>query len=154
MRGRRALLDSPFIDFLLNYQEDEPFSQWVARMASHAKGRDLPEGWVRGSFLAIDVDGEVVGRISVRYELNDYLAAYEGHVGYAVLPEYRNQGYATEALRLALALLSEAGLDRVLITCDDDNTASSAVIEKVGGELEGTVVREDGAVKRRYWLSA
>jgi predicted acetyltransferase len=42
----------------------------------------------------------------------------------------------------------ELGLDRVLITCDEDNGPSQRVIEANGGELE---FRGDGI--RRYWVT-
>jgi predicted acetyltransferase len=43
------------------------------------------------------------------------------------------------------------GLDRVLITCRDDNVASARVIEHNGGLLEN--VRGTGSGRmRRYWV--
>ena len=39
------------------------------------------------------------------------------------------------------------GLDRVLLTCDEDNPGSRMVIEKAGGVLEDVRVG-----KRRYWV--
>jgi predicted acetyltransferase len=57
-------------------------------------------------------------------------------------------------LRLALPLARERGLDRALITCDEDNTASRRVIEKCGGLLEGTSpIPESGVLQCRYWIS-
>ena len=46
----------------------------------------------------------------------------------------------------ALPWARELGIDRALVTCDDDNVGSRA-IEAAGGELED--VRER---KRRYWV--
>lgn len=43
-----------------------------------ARGIDLPEGYVPAEFLLAEVAGEVVGRVSIRYELNDYLRRYGG----------------------------------------------------------------------------
>jgi predicted acetyltransferase len=46
---------------------------------------------------------------------------------------------------------SARGLDRVLVTCDDGNTASARTIERNGGVLED--VRETWlGLTRRYWI--
>ena len=93
-----------------------------------------------------------MGRVSIRHELNDFLAAYAGHIGYAVRPQWRRRGFATEILRQALIIVRAHGVDRVLVTCDEDNLASARAIERQGGVLEDTRVDPDGILKRRYWI--
>ncbi|MFT3900460.1 MAG: GNAT family N-acetyltransferase [Gordonia sp. (in: high G+C Gram-positive bacteria)] len=93
-------------------------------------------------------DDELVGFLHLRHELNDFLLAEGGHIGYAVRPSARRRGHATRALRLGLAEAAALGIAEVLVTCDDDNTASRRAIEKCGGVLEDV---RDG--KRRYWIS-
>jgi len=44
------------------------------------------------------------------------------------------------------------GLDRVLLTCDPDNTASARTIERGGGQLEDTRDTSLG-LKRRSWIT-
>jgi predicted acetyltransferase len=57
-------------------------------------------------------------------------------------------------LRLALPLARQRGLDLVLITCDEDNTASRRVIEKCGGVLDGTPLISGSALAEcRYWIA-
>ena len=93
---------------------------------------------------------------SLRHQLNDYLALHGGHIGFPVRPAFRRQGYATEILRQSLVLARSYGLDRVLLTCDDDNVGSAAVIEACGGEIERVVPgheSDDGVPFRRYWIS-
>jgi predicted acetyltransferase len=75
--------------------------------------------------------------------LNDILLKLGGQVGYAVAPSFRLKGYATEMLRRTLPIGRNVGLERLLLTCDDDNIASQRVIEVNGGVLE-KVVWEDG----------
>jgi len=60
-----------------------------------------------------------------------------GHIGYAVVPWKRQQGHATRALGLVLALAREQGLVRVELTTYPDNTASQRVITAHGGVLLG-----------------
>lgn len=117
-----------------------------------ARGIDLPEGYVPAAFLLAEVAGEVVGRVSIRYELNDYLRRYGGHIGYAVAAQHRRKGYASEILRQSLDLLARRGLTRALITCHDKNIGSIRVIENNGGVLENKIT--NGAqLSRRYWIN-
>lgn len=125
-------------------------------------GVGLPEGWLPADFLLAEVRGEgdgrgggpvVVGRASVRYGLTEDLLNHGGHIGYAVAPEFRCRGYATEILRQALVLLACRGVRRALLVCDDDNAGSARVIEANGGLLEDRRrCPGDGTLKRRYWI--
>jgi predicted acetyltransferase len=99
-----------------------------------------------------EVAGKLVGRVSIRHELNAYLAELGGHIGYAVRPEFRRRGYATGILRQSLLVAQELGIDQALVTCDDENAGSARVIERCGGVLADVVPGPDGsAPKRRYW---
>ena len=97
--------------------------------------------------------GTLAGRVSVRHEFNDFLAAYGGHIGYCVRPRFRRRGLATEILGQALIIARAHGVDRVLVTCDEDNLASAKVIESHGGVLEDRRLDPDGVLKRRYWIA-
>jgi predicted acetyltransferase len=55
-------------------------------------------------------------------------------------------------LRLALLEARKLGLEKVLITCHDENIASAKVIENNEGVFERLAER-DGKQYRRYWIS-
>lgn len=139
--------------FLLDHDRDEPWGDFVERLERQRRGIDLPPERVPAAFLVAWVGDQVVGRASIRFALNEYLSHAGGHIGYAVLPEHRRRGHATEILRQSLVIARAEGVDDVLVTCDVDNTASRRVIERCGGEFESTVhdPRED-VEKRRYWI--
>jgi hypothetical protein len=63
-------------------------------------------------------------------------------------------GHATAILRLAVQFVHDKrGLDRVLLTCDDDDIGSIKTIEKTGGVLEDVVRGPDlDKPERRYWI--
>ena len=137
--------------FLLGLRDEDTWPGYLARLAAGAEGRDLPEGFVPSTFLVAEVDGALVGRVSLRHELNEFLLREGGHVGYAVRPAHRGHGYARRMLAAGLDLLRARGVDRVLVTCDDDNLASRRTIEACGGELED-VHRDGDRATRRYWI--
>lgn len=146
-------LEADGFEFLLGWTPERPWADLLAQYDAERRGTDLPAGRVPAAFLVADLGGEVVGRLSIRFELNDWLLAYGGHVGYGVRPAYRRRGIATELLRQALVIARAGGVDRVLVTCDDDNQASAATIERCGGVLEDVVEQPGEPVaKRRYWI--
>ena len=115
----------------------------------------LPEGYVTSYDYFIVEDDKFLGRISIRTALTPKLLQYGGHIGYGIHPKYFRQGYGTKALELGLEKAKEIGLDRVLITCDDDNIGSYRIIEKNGGILENKVENFESGEKiltRRYWI--
>lgn len=60
-------------------------------------------------------------------------AAGRIEIGYSIVPEYRNQGYATEmACHLIAWGLSQPCVSSVVASCLDDNFGSIKVLEKVG----------------------
>jgi predicted acetyltransferase len=93
-------------------------------------------------------DEQVVGFLALRHSLTAWLLEEGGHIGFAVRPSRRGRGHASRALALAVRRSAELGLDRVLLTCDEDNVASARTIERNGGDYEDT---RNG--KRRYWIA-
>jgi predicted acetyltransferase len=136
-------------------QAGESFADHIHLFERQRRGHDLG-AFVEGTWLMADVAGEVVGRASIRHQLNDYLAFHGGHIGFAVRAAFRRRGYATEILGQSLVIARSYGVDRVLLTCDDDNLGSAAVIEACGGVIERVVPgdeSDDGVPFRRYWIS-
>ncbi|CAM3295004.1 GNAT family N-acetyltransferase [Nocardioides dubius] len=129
---------------------EEGYRAWVSTLTEEADPSTPPlPGRVKCSYFWItDDDGAWVGFLALRRSLNDYLREQGGHIGYSVRPTRRREGHAGAALREALVEAAALGLDRVLITCDDDNVASARTIESCGGVQEDT---RHG--KRRYWVA-
>lgn len=130
-----------------------PGETWInclARLERERAGRVGP-GRVPHTMLFGLVAAELVGRVSVRHELTPALRDVGGHIGYGVRPGHRRRGYASALLAAGLVVLRDLGIERALVTCDEDNVASVRTIERNRGKLENVVSRPDGA-KRRYWI--
>lgn len=92
------------------------------------------------------VEGDTyLGRLSIRHYLKGWLVEYGGHIGYDVRPGA--QGHATAMLGAALPIAAQLGIDRVLVSCDEDNVASRRVIESNGGLPDGAC-----RGKLRFWI--
>ncbi len=151
--AHQALAEEGYHFGLDGYQAGCSWPGYLQRVRDGQAGVNLPAGRVPATFLVAEVAGQIVGRISIRHELNDFLRQEGGHIGYAVLPAHRGRGYATEMLRQGLVIASSLGVEQVLVTCDDDNVASSRVIERCGGKLDSTAMGRDGSTLiRRYWI--
>src|SRR4051794_28207105 len=136
-------------------RDDESFTDHIQLLERHRRGHDLGD-FVEDTWLVAAAGGTVVGRTSIRHRLDDSLASRGGHIGFAVRPAFRRQGYATEILRQSLVIARSYGVDQVLLTCDDDNVGSAAVIEACGGVLERVVAGEESGDRvafRRYWIN-
>ena len=151
-RAAHAEFAGEGFDFLLHLQAGEPWASYVRRLDDIRRGGDVSPGRVPATFLVAEVGATLVGRVSIRHELNDHLANFGGHIGYGVRPAYRRRGYAGAMLRQALVVARSEGVDRILLTCDDANEVSASIIERAGGVLDDIRVTPDGIGKRRYWI--
>jgi predicted acetyltransferase len=155
VRAHRAT--SPEVPYFLHYYREEmSFGRYLEVLGEQERGVNLPPHHVPSTFLFAFVGQRIVGRVSIRHRLNDFLLRAGGHIGYVVVPEFRRQGHATEILRPALQIARDRfGIGRVLVTCADDNIGSIRTIENNGGVLEDVINGPDlDKPKRRYWIAA
>lgn len=131
---------------VLTEQFDEYVQVQIERETNPLAGR-VPE-----TVYWLIVDNIHTGRVSVRHRLTEGLERYGGHIGYDIRPSMRRKGYGTLQCRLALEKARAIGLERVLITCDDDNVGSRKIIEANGGVLQDKIDNGRYALTRRYWI--
>ncbi len=131
------------------------FETYVQRLQEMARGIGLKPGWVpQTTFWSVEPGLPlIIGTLQLRHWLTPALEKRGGHIGYAITPSRRGQGYGTRQLALGLKEARALGLTRVLITCDTDNIASTRVIQKNGGVFEDELLSEEtGKLTSRYWI--
>lgn len=131
---------------------DQTWAQWLDKVEHDRAGTDLSPGRVPATMLFAVVGDDIVGRVHLRHELTDALLEEGGHLGYGVRPGFRRRGFATQMLRQGLEAARGLGIERALVTCDDDNPGSIHTIEHCSGQLEDRRTREGGTLTRRYWI--
>lgn len=114
------------------------FTAYVRGLKDEANGVGLPAGWVPATkCILVNDDGEYVGIINLRHELNDALRTGAGHIGYGIAPEWRGRGYATEGLRLVLLKArDEFGIREAYLSVRKDNPASLTVQRHLGACID------------------
>ena len=147
--------DIPPWEFAFHFDEQSDFQEYLEKLENWSIGIDLPENFVPNTFLVGVLEGKIIGRVSIRHRLTDYLERIGGHVGYGVIHSYRRRGFATEMLKQAISVCFSLKINQILVTCDEDNIGSRKVIEKCGGVFENiTDYPELEIQKRRYWISS
>ena len=135
-------------------QFDDP-EDWINYLNRHKNPQTIPLGRVPSTqFIFLrEEDNKIVGMTDIRHLLNEYLEKFGGHIGYSVAPSERRRGYASQMLKAALIKCKELGIDKVLITCIDNNEGSRKTILANGGLYESTVYDPDEKVSlERYWV--
>lgn len=134
------------------------FGAYIRRITDQSGTIRLPTGEtvpkVPFSLLWLVEGDEFIGEVSIRHRLNAWLLVEGGHVGYGIRPSRQGRGYGKLILALALEECRRLGIERLLVTCQDDNLASARIIEANGGVLENVIdAPADRGRLRRYWIT-
>lgn len=141
----------PFVPYIIE-NRPEPFQTMLSILHNYERGFGVKPNWMKSSTYWLIDEGELVGVVTIRHELNDDLYNDGGHIVYGIRPSKRQRGYATEILRLALSEALAMGLLRVLLTCEASNIGSRKAIEANGGMPADDYVTDDGRIIKRYWI--
>lgn len=124
------------------------FQDYLKNRVDESNGIHIKPGRVPQTTYIFYTDNEPVGIVKFRRELSEYLLKRGGNIGYYVRKDVRGKGIGTEMLKNFLkVIIKETNLKKVLITCNDDNTASERVIISNGGKLENIIEGQ-----KRFWI--
>jgi len=116
--GRDAAAVREFIGGFIAYQHDKPRDVFQLAITLPSNG------------------GQLIGSCGVR--VNDRTWR-EGNIGYELNPEYRGNGYATEAARAMLRYgFEDLELHRIWAQLTADNASSAHVLDELGMRHEAT----------------
>ncbi|HET7488164.1 MAG TPA: hypothetical protein VFJ85_09560 [Acidimicrobiales bacterium] len=123
LAGHHQLLAEGFTA-ALGYDPLKSWDEYLDALEAERRRIGLGADRVPATMLVAEAGGQVVGRVSVRYRLDDFLLLQGGHIGFAVFPAHHRR------------------------------VGSATVIERCGGRLKWTVVGTAGSLVRRYWIGA
>jgi RimJ/RimL family protein N-acetyltransferase len=104
------------------------FKDILPLMAETLRADPSYSEWVR--LIAHRTDNVAIGTIGVKARPD---ATGTVEIGYDIVPEYWNRGYATEAAKALIGwAFSQLGVKRVVAECLIDNVASARVLQKAG----------------------
>jgi RimJ/RimL family protein N-acetyltransferase len=99
------------------------------------------EGQVISLAVVVRSTGELVGDVILVWSSAEH---HSGEIGYVFNPAHHGHGYATETGRALLALAFDGlHLHRVIGRIDERNTASGAVLRRIGMRQEAVLVENE-----------
>jgi RimJ/RimL family protein N-acetyltransferase len=145
----RRLHEADLLAFLAyrNDPEVARYQSWESVSAEQARGfieslRDAEPSVPGEGFqfaVALRDSDELVGDIYLEIRASD---PRQGEIGFTLAREHQGKGYASEAVCAVLDYcFGELGLHRVVGVCDVRNTASAALMERIGMRREGHFIR-------------
>jgi predicted acetyltransferase len=129
---------------LAYFLKERTYQDWLIKLSKDRDLANIPADRVPQYtyFFIREDDDKIVGIISFRLALNDFLRREGGHIGYSIRPTERGKGYATVMLRETLLFCGNIGLRNIIISCDKENLASAGVIKNCGGVLDAEFYSE------------
>ena len=110
----------------------------ISKLLKNSEGLELSDGNVPETYFFLWDDDAIVGLFKIRHYLNDFLREGPGHIGYGILPDYRERGYAKQGLLLAIEKCKEIiKEDEIYLSVLKDNVASLKVQLNCGAYVAG-----------------
>jgi RimJ/RimL family protein N-acetyltransferase len=140
MIGLRDFVDSD-IGSIAIYANNINVSRYMASRMPYPYTKDDARWWVetgskeQGLYYAIDLGGECIGVVGVRF--GDLEQQYSAEIGYWIAEDHWGRGIGTEAVtKMTVYVFSEMKTVKLSAPVYSPNKASMRVLEKCGYTLE------------------
>lgn len=135
--------ENNYINDYYNCSKEEFKNVILPEMIEHSKGINIPLNRVQDTYYFLWNDNTIVGLFKIRHYLNDFLRKGPGHIGYGIIKEYRNKGYATKGLALAIEICKDLiKEDEIYLSVNKDNPISLKVQQSNGAYIVGENEKE------------
>ena len=132
------------------------FAEYFDALSNASQGINLKPGYVPNTVYWLIEDDQYIGSFDLRHSLTSALTEIGGHIAYQIRPSAQRKGYARKGLELCLEKAWGRNIEQALITCDEENIGSYAVMCKVmseNGGYEMPPLIKDGITEKRVWIN-
>lgn len=133
----------------------DSYEKYLEKCESDKNIESINPNWSNANnYLLVDENNHVYGCSQFRHHILGELINIGGNFAYAIRPTERGKGYGTIQLKLLIEKAKELGLEKVLVTCRENNLGSKKTMEKFSGKADSLVPsRFDGIMEYRYWIN-
>ena len=119
-----------------SYLEYDNFYDWYKEEEKLNEEKNLKKGQVGcTTYLLLSKETDrLIALLDIRHSLSFEHGHIYGHIGTDIRPKERNKGYYKEILKIALEIMKEFKIEKVIISCEYTNIPSKKGIEHVFGK--------------------
>jgi predicted acetyltransferase len=114
----------------------DEYKQWLIQCDNMANGIGLESDKVPQNIYWLYINGKPVGMGKLRIRLTDKLRIDGGHCGYSIVSSQRGNGYGKLLLNMMVKEAALLGIDKILLTINNNNAVSINVAVNDGGIIE------------------
>lgn len=134
------------------FLDDNWFERTKEWYDNKMSGKEYPQSLY---YYAVENE-KFIGEFQLRLVLDENIMNGIGSIGYSVRLSEQGKGYGKEILKQGCKIAKEYGMNKVLLTINNNNIASIKCCESAGGILEDIIESENEAegkhLLRRYWI--
>lgn len=138
----------------IKYVLNDSYEKYLEKCEADKNIESINPAWSNAvNYLLVDANNHIYGCSQFRYHILGELINVGGNFVYAIRPSERGKGYGTIQLKLLIEKAKEIGLEKVLVTCRENNIGSRKTMEKFIGKSDTLVPSiHDGIMEYRYWI--